>query len=152
MMTRRNCVRLMAVVAAIALFGFYASNRVSGHEGHHHAPASAKSLKNPLSVNPETVEAGRQLFDKRCAVCHGQDGQAKTKLAASMKVKPTDLTAKAMHGMTDGEIYWVITNGITNSGMPALKAKTSETERWQMTLYVKHLMGEHQHAEHGPEH
>ena len=53
-----------------------------------------------------------------------------------------------MKGITDGEIYWVVTNGITKSGMPAFKTKAKDQERWQMTLYVKHLMGEHPHAGH----
>jgi len=59
-----------------------------------------------------------------------------------MKIKPTDLTDKAMQGITDGEIHWVISNGIS----PAFKTKTKLNERWQITLYVKHLMGEHPHA------
>ncbi len=118
----------------------------SAHEGHRHAPASAKKLKNPVSATEENIEAGRTLFNRNCASCHGEDGKAKTDTAAALKVKPTDLNGHEMHGITDGEIYWVITNGIKKSGMPALNAKTKPTERWQMALYVKHLMGEHPHA------
>jgi len=119
---------------------------VSAHEGHRHAPASTKKLKNPLTATEENIEAGRALFNRNCASCHGDDGKAKTDVAAAMKVKPTDLTGHEMHGITDGEIYWVITNGIKKSAMPALNAKTKPNERWQMALYVKHLMGEHPHA------
>ncbi|HKX27852.1 MAG TPA: cytochrome c [Blastocatellia bacterium] len=149
-MTRRDGVRWTGF-ATILLFAFYTSISVSGHEGHKHshAPASAKKLKSPLNAETEVIEAGKQLFNKHCAVCHGPDGQAKTKVAATMKPKPTDLTAKAMHGITDGEIYWVVTNGIKTSGMPAYKVKTNDTQRWQMTLYVKHLMGDHPHAGQG---
>ncbi len=83
---------------------------VSAHEGHRHAPASAKKLKNPLTATEENIEAGRALFNRNCASCHGDDGKAKTDVAAAMKVKPTDLTGHEMHGITDGEIYWVITS------------------------------------------
>jgi mono/diheme cytochrome c family protein len=48
-----------------------------------------------------------------------------------------------MQGITDGEIYWVTTNGIKKSGMPGFKTKATDNERWLMTIYVKHLMGEH---------
>ena len=145
-MTRR--IKLSVVGIAIGLlttlwaFDF----SPSAHEGHRHAPASAKKLKNPLTATEENIEAGRALFNRNCASCHGEDGKAKTDIAAAMKVKPTDLTGHEMHGITDGEIYWVITNGIKKSGMPALNAKTKPNERWQMALYVKHLMGEHPHA------
>lgn len=147
--TKRNCIRL-AVLAAGLLFGWRALHSVSAHEGHKHshAPASAKKLKSPLKVDGEAIAAGRALFNRNCASCHGEDGKSRTDIAAAMKKKPTDLTAKEMSGITDGEIYWVITNGIKNSGMPAFKARVKDQERWQMTLYVKHLMGEHAHAEH----
>lgn len=135
----------VSLLAAVGVIDF----RASAHDkhGHSHAPASAKKLKNPLPANGENIAAGRTLFNQNCASCHGEDGKAKTEMAQAMKVKPTDLTDKNMQGITDGEIYWVITNGIKQSGMPALK-KATVNERWQMTLYVKHLMGEHPHAEH----
>ncbi len=146
-MTRRNCIRLLLLVASL-LFGLRAFHSVSAHEGHKHsnAPASAKKLKNPVKVDEESVAAGRALFSKNCASCHGEDGKSKTDIAASMKKKPTDLTAKEMSGLTDGEIYWVVTNGIKKNGMPPFKVKEQAQARWQMTLYVKHLMGEHAHA------
>jgi mono/diheme cytochrome c family protein len=120
----------------------------SAHDGHkhRHAPASAKKAKNPLTATEENIEAGRALYNRDCAICHGEDGKGKTDMAESMKVKPTDLTAKEMHGITDGEINWVITNGIKKSGMPDFKNKMNNNERWQVTLYVKHLMGEHPHG------
>lgn len=136
----------ISILVAIGVVDFSAS----AHEGHKHshAPASAKKLKNPLTASEDNIAAGRALFNQNCATCHGEDGKAKTDIAETMKVKPTDLTDKKMQGIKDGEIYWVITNGIKKSGMPGFK-KATVNERWQMTLYVKHLMGEHPHAEHG---
>lgn len=141
----------LAILLPILLLGSLAIGHVSAHEGHKHsnAPVSAKKLKNPLTASAETIDAGKRLFDKHCASCHGADGKSKTEIAAAMKKKPTDLTAKEMRGITDGEIYWVVTNGVTKSGMPAFKTKANIQDRWKMTLYVKHLMGEHKHAEHG---
>ena len=133
------------LLATIGAVDFSAS--AHDKHGHSHAPASAKRLKNPLTANEENITAGRTLFNRNCASCHGEDGKAKTDVAEAMTVKPTDLTDKKMEGITDGEIYWVITNGIKKSGMPTFK-KATANERWQMTLYVKHLMGEHPHAEH----
>ena len=144
--------KLSIVTFIVELFtGFWATSlmpNASAHEGHSHAPASAKRLKNPLGATGQNIASGKALFSKHCASCHGVDGKATTQIAASMKVKPTDLTGATMRGITDGEIYWVATNGITKSGMPAFKTKAKDQERWQMTLYVKHLMGEHPHAGH----
>ncbi|MGH9800432.1 MAG: c-type cytochrome, partial [Blastocatellia bacterium] len=142
----RNKKRTVALFIALAGLLMLARGvgSTSAHDGHKHsnAPASAKKLKNPVKVSDENIAAGRTIFNQRCASCHGEDGKAKTDMADSMKKKPTDLTAKEMRGITDGEIYWVITNGIKKGGMPAFKAKANDRERWQMTLYVKHLMGD----------
>jgi len=104
-----------------------------------------------LIASAETIDVGRKLFGNHCASCHGADGKSKTDISAAMKKRPTDLTAKEMRGITDGEIYWEGANGITKSGMPAFKTKASIQDRWKVTLYLKHLMGEHAHAEHSGE-
>jgi mono/diheme cytochrome c family protein len=145
-MTRRIKLSVVSLTVSLLMLAWLVDLSAFAHEGHRHAPASAKKLKNPVAPTEENIEAGRLLFNRHCASCHGEDGKAKTDIAAAMKVKPTDLTGHEMHGITDGEIYWVITNGIKKSGMPALNAKTKPNERWQMALYVKHLMGEHPHA------
>jgi mono/diheme cytochrome c family protein len=145
-MIRRIKVSVLSLTVVLLMLAWLVDLSASAHEGHRHAPASAKKLKNPLTATEENIEAGHVLFNRNCASCHGEDAKAKTDIAAAMKVKPTDLTGHEMHGITDGEIYWVITNGIKKSGMPALNAKTKPNERWQMALYVKHLMGEHPHA------
>ena len=145
-MTKRIKVSVLAATVGLLMAMWSFDFSASAHEGHRHAPARAKKLKNPLTASQENIEAGHALFSRNCASCHGEDGKAKTDVAEAMKVKPADLTGHAMHGITDGEIYWVVTNGIKTSGMPALNAKTKPNERWQMALYVKHLMGEHPHA------
>jgi mono/diheme cytochrome c family protein len=136
---------------AVTLLAMWAINFAPGvsaqqEHQHPHAPASAKQLKNPLSVTEENIAGGRALFNQHCASCHGADGRAQTEMAATMKTKPADLTGSAVHGRTPGEIYWVITNGIKASGMPAFKDKMGEQERWQTVLYLQRLQGEHQRA------
>ena len=147
-MSRKTKMLTMAIVTGL-LAAMWASGPKAialAHDPHEHshAPASAKKLKNPLTATDDNIDKGRALYNKNCASCHGQDGKAQTDVAAGMKIKPADLTA--LHERTDGEIYWVITNGIKKSGMPAFKAKAGTNERWQMTLYVKHLLGEHPHG------
>jgi mono/diheme cytochrome c family protein len=112
-------------------------------DGHSHAPASAKTLKNPLQGTAEELAGDRTLNEKNCASCHGPDGKAHTQAAFAMKVRPADLTDHAAHGLTDGEIYWVITRGIKSSGMPGYAAENSERERWEITLYVRQLRPPH---------
>jgi hypothetical protein len=56
-----------------------------------------------------------------------------------MKVRPAGRTEHAVHGLTDGEIYWVVTHGIKTGGMPGYAAKNSAGERWVIKLYTRQL-------------
>ena len=93
-------------------------------KGKAHAPASAKSLKNPLPATE--AAAGKDDYQALCAGCH------------SAKGKGPDLTSHHMHMLKDGEIFWVITNGIGKT-MPAFKSQLSDADRWRIVLYVRQL-------------
>lgn len=144
MMKSNSRTTKLAIVAALIL-GAWAINhdfRASAHEGKAHAPAAAKKLRNPIAQPTETdIANGKALYEQYCAKCHARDGKANTQAAQMMKAKPSDLTSHHMHMLTDGELYWVTTNGILRSGMPAMKTKMSERERWQTVVYVRSLMG-----------
>ncbi len=113
---------------------------INAHEGHgkKSAPASAKLLKNPLTAEQAKPGPGAAAYEQHCASCHGADGLSKTPAAAAMKVKPTNIVDHRMTSMKDGEIYWVIANGIGKT-MPAFKGKLSEIERWQVVGHVREL-------------
>jgi mono/diheme cytochrome c family protein len=150
-MRRRSRLSVIGLILGLLTIVWTLSfeNGVSAQKEHHHrhAPESARQLKNPLASTEENFTGGRILYNQHCASCHGEDGKALTEAASTMKARPADLTTA--HNITDGEIYWVATNGIKESGMPSFQSKLSERERWRVALYVKYLgktKGEHQHA------
>jgi len=111
-----------------------------GHDAHGRstAPPEARRLKNPLLTTPENVAAGKAAYERLCVACHGADGKARTPMAGKMAVRPTDLANYLMESMRDGEIYWVVANGIEKS-MPAFSSQADETQRWQLVEYVRDL-------------
>jgi mono/diheme cytochrome c family protein len=123
----------ITVLLALILFTAMGAYAHDAH-GKAHAPASAKSLKNPLTAAEAKPELGKEKFAEACASCHGENGKG----VAKMKPIPTDLTDHKMHSMKDGEIYWVITNGI-GKVMPGFKTQITDTERWQIVSYVRQL-------------
>ncbi len=94
----------------------------------HGAPASAIEAKNPYAGQPSAIDAGKKLYAQSCASCHGPAGGG-TGNIPSLKAGPTQ-------EVTDGEVFWFITKGAADDGMPAWGGLPTK-ERWQIVSYVK---------------
>lgn len=106
----------------------------------HRALVGNKDAKNPKAFTPETMKAGQQAFGHYCIVCHGLDGQATgVPFAARMTPPVPSLASKDVQSYTDGQLYWVIENGIAPSGMPASKGMLNNDEIWGIVIYLRHL-------------
>jgi cytochrome c peroxidase len=129
-----------ALGCATLLWAAALATRVDGRQEHiHHAPAQARMLASPLDLTDADLAAGQATYATRCAGCHGPAGTGGAAPAAS-RPAPSDLTRADLRTHADGEIYWVIANGIPSSGMPAF-ATLSETARWQLVAWVRSLGG-----------
>ena len=98
--------------------------------GFHDAPASAKALKNPFEGRQS--DAGKAPYHLSCAPCHGEGGDGTGNI-------PSLVTGKAQ-GASDGELFWYITKGDVNNGMPAWTT-LPEQERWQIISFLRVLGG-----------
>ncbi len=110
--------------------------------GRSSAPIESRRLKNPLTASSEHLAAARETYNASCAGCHGEDGRSRTRLAGTLPMRPTDLSEYMMESMRDGEIYWVVTHGITQNSMrhmPAFEQSLSEAQRWGLVLWVREL-------------
>ena len=106
----------------------------------HHVTVRNKSAKNPVALNPENLAAGRQAFGHYCVACHGMDGQnTGVPFADKMSPPPPQLISPEVQGYTDGQLKWIIDNGISPSCMPASEGTLSEDEIWSIVLYLRHL-------------
>ena len=115
------------------------------------APKEAKALKNPVAPSESALAAGKAIYEKNCASCHGISGDGKGSMAAKLSEKPTDFTdAHMMHEMTDGEIFWKISEG--RDPMPGFKKQLSEEQRWQLVHYLRSVTsaGPPSHRSHQP--
>ena len=98
----------------------------------HGAPATAEQAKNPYAGKRAAAQAGANLFARHCAACHGPTGAGTGNIPALAK-GPTQ-------SAPDGAIFWFITQGDPNNGMPAWSS-LSEQQRWQLIAYLKSLGG-----------
>jgi glucose/arabinose dehydrogenase len=98
----------------------------------HNAPATAAEGKNPYAGKPAAAQAGANSYARHCAACHGPTGGGTGNIPA-LATGPTQSAA-------DGAIFWFITQGDPNNGMPAWSS-LSEQQRWQIVTYLKTLGG-----------
>ncbi len=99
-----------------------------------------RSDSNPLSASNENIHAGQRNFAAYCMVCHGLDGQ-NTGVPFADKMAPPvpPLNSTSVQNYTDGQLHWIIQNGIFPSGMPASRNVFRDEEIWQMVLFIRHL-------------
>jgi len=106
----------------------------------HHVTVRDKSDKNPLPFTPENLAQGKEAFGHYCIVCHGLDGQnTGVPFADSMSPPLPSLASTEVQDYSDGQLKWVIDNGISPSGMPASKDTLSDDEIWSIVLFLRHL-------------
>jgi mono/diheme cytochrome c family protein len=99
-----------------------------------------KDVKNPIDASPENIDHGRKVFANYCMVCHGLDGQNSGVPFADRMSPPVPLlTSAGVQAYTDGQLKWIIANGIFPSGMPASSGILSEDEMWKIVTYVRNL-------------
>ena len=96
--------------------------------------------RNPLGLSHETLEDGKEAFSHYCVACHGMDGQnTGVPFADRMSPPVPSLASAEIQSYTDGQLKWVIDNGIWPSGMPGSKGTLSDQEIWSIVIYLRHL-------------
>src|SRR5260370_34111397 len=82
-------------------------------------PANARLAQNPVLASAEELRDARLHFADHCAICHANDGSGKSVIGSGLYPKPPDLRLPETQNLTDGELFWIIENGVRFTGMPA---------------------------------
>jgi mono/diheme cytochrome c family protein len=101
----------------------------------------AASLTNPVAYSAEVIADGRAHFADHCAICHANDGSGKTAIGEGLWPKAPDMRQPPTQNLTDGELFWIIENGIRFTGMPAWSTDSKEGEEasWRLVHFIRHL-------------
>src|SRR5712672_2494653 len=122
------------------------------------APSGAHNIKNPVPDSPEVQREARLHFADHCAICHGNDGSGDTMIGHGLYPKPPDLREQGTQNLSDGDIFWIIQNGVRLTGMPAFGGAGSERSHsghshsdsrsdshsdsdssWKLVRFIRHL-------------
>jgi mono/diheme cytochrome c family protein len=105
-------------------------------------PANAQATPNPVLATAEDLRDARIHFADHCAICHGNDGGGKTMLGEGLFPKPPDLRLPQTQNLSDGELFWIIENGVRFTGMPAFSnggEHGGAQDSWKLVHFIRHL-------------
>ncbi len=139
----------LAIVAAASLLhdGFSSRATPTSFEAmlarnvrHMAIPAGARKQQNPIPASPDNLRDARLHFADHCAVCHGNEGTGDTPIGKGLYPKPPDLRAEETQRLSDGELFWIIENGVRFTGMSAFGGSHgSEEDSWKLVRFIRHL-------------
>jgi mono/diheme cytochrome c family protein len=103
-------------------------------------PRGARDLANPMQATPELLLEAQRHFADHCASCHGNDGSGATEMGQKLYPRAPDMRSAQTQNLSDGEIYYIIENGVRFTGMPAWGAGgTNDHDTWHLVLFIRHL-------------
>lgn len=105
-------------------------------------PIKARKLKNPLPSSAVLIEQGRNHWADHCATCHANNGSGDTEMGTNLYPRVPDMRGTGTQSLTDGELYYIIRNGVPWTGMPAWGSADLgdlDSESWTLVLFIRHL-------------
>jgi len=96
----------------------------------HHAPALARAARNPYAGQEEAAQAGKRLYVRNCLSCHGKTGNGTGNVPS--------LVDGRLDSVAPGEVFWFITRGNKDNGMPAWGSLPAK-QRWQIVTYIESM-------------
>jgi mono/diheme cytochrome c family protein len=103
--------------------------------------ADARERSNPAADPPEVQGDARAHWADHCAICHANSGSGDTEIGRHMYPPAPDMRQADTQNLTDGELFFIIQNGIRLTGMPSWGSGTSrdEEDSWKLVRLIRHL-------------
>ena len=106
-------------------------------------PRGARERQNPVPRSAGVIKEGMAHYADHCAACHANDGSGETELGLGLYPKPPDMRLPVTQSLTDGELFYIIENGVRLTGMPAWSTghADSDTSTWHLVHFIRELPG-----------
>jgi mono/diheme cytochrome c family protein len=112
-----------ALLLIVALMKIHAADVWAGR-----VPTRSAALQNPYSGEENAALAGAKLYSQRCAACHGPERGGSSHVP--------EITSPQIKEFTDGQLFWLLTNGRLKAGMPSWSSLPPQ-QRWQIVTFLR---------------
>lgn len=101
-------------------------------------PPAEYQKTNPLPATVDNIDAGKRIWTRECAVCHGDAARGEGIYRQGIEpVPPSFNDTGTYNDYTDADYFWRISEGVPWTAMPTWKAVYSERERWELVTYIR---------------
>ena len=104
-------------------------------------PRVDRDRKNTLPFTPEVFASAKAHWADHCASCHGNDGSGDTVIGKGLFPKAPDMRRHQTQSLTDGELFYIIENGIRLTGMPGWGSASPDAanDTWELVHLIRAL-------------
>jgi mono/diheme cytochrome c family protein len=109
---------------------------------HMAVPSAARQMTNPVAAGSEVLSEAMEHFADHCAFCHSNDGSGNNPIGKGLYPRAPDMRQADTQNLSDGELYYIIHNGVQFTGMPAFGADNpnrQDEDSWKLVRFVRHL-------------
>ena len=100
-------------------------------------PPEMRDATNPVGATELAIAEARDHFADHCAMCHANDGSGRTQIGSNLYPPTPDMRTAVTQNLSDGELFYMIRNGIPLTGMPGWGGE--DEENWKLVLFIRHL-------------
>ena len=104
-------------------------------------PRAERDAQNPVTNSAEVIAEAMAHYADHCALCHANDGSGNTSIGKGLFPKPPDMRESQTQNLTDGELFYIIHNGVRLTGMPAFGQGPADKDMdsWKLVHFIRHL-------------
>ena len=130
---KKTLIMTAAVAVTVICFSFRPAEKKPWN-----APAKDAAVANPVKSSPASIAAGKAVWEKKCASCHGKTGLGDGTKASELKTDPGDFSTAEFQGQSDGSLFYKTSEG--RDDMPSYKKKIDNpTDIWNVVTFLRTL-------------
>jgi mono/diheme cytochrome c family protein len=102
-------------------------------------PSDARNARNPFAGQADAWREALEHYAEHCEPCHAYDGHGGAEVGRRLNPRTPDMTKARTQQLTDGELFYIIQNGVRWTGMPAWKGEHTPDESWRLVSFIRHI-------------
>ncbi len=103
----------------------------------HSVKRHAQGLRAPAQTQV-SISEGALHYSDMCAICHGAPGVERSEIGEGLSPDPP-LLMRTANDWTVEQVYWLVTHGVGDTGMPAFGPTHTDRQCWAIAHFVKQL-------------